>query len=382
MKYNLKSSIAALIILILVVPVSFMETPVAHAAVQQTDTSQVFTKCMENGTTIALAKKGVQIAIQVGVAALMGSAKTSAETAASAINVPTTNPAGAWWGGASTGMSTASSAWQNDVKPYFDELAYITGQCALEQVTANTISWIKGGFHGSPSFAVSPKKLYSDLKNSVANQLARQVVALKLTDFVPGFSNNLTKSLQLSASLDAQGRLKSNLQMTFPIGVQPSTFYNDFRQGGWPAYYASLSDNNNPFGNMLIVGNEMAVRNLEAQTIQKQQLDWSKGFIDIVDTDDCDYPAGGDSSDPEAAASGGIALDASGQPDQNVYTQAEITSLQRQYCNTTTPGSILSQQLDKTLGTDLDRLGFADNVDKIITALISKLVQDTVKHVF
>lgn len=372
-------TVKTVLTLTLVVYVSFSIAPYAYAAQQQKDPSQVFTQCMERGELVALAKSGVQAGIEAVVAAAAASTATAAAGVASAVNVPTTNPSAAPTAGITAGTEVSNSVWKDDVKPYFDELAYILGQCTLEQVTANTVSWIKGGFHGSPSFAINPNKIFLDLQDSVANQLAKQVVDVRLNDFIPGFSNNLTKSIELSTRVDARGKFASKLKTTFPVDVQPQAFYQDFSQGGWGAFGASLAPNNNPFGVMMIVGDELAARQIEAGTTQQQKLDWSKGYIDIVDTDACDYPQGGDfriSSDD-----GGVVL-ANGQPDPSIYTPAEITSLQKQYCDTTTPGGVISDQLQKTLGTDVDRLGLADDVDKIITTLITTLVQDTARHVF
>lgn len=344
--------------------------------------SQVFVRCFEKGTFVALARTGIQTGIEAAIAAIAAATATGAATAAAVVTVPTTDPVGSGTTGLNTGINTASSIWKDDIKPYFDELAYSAGQCAIEQLTSNTISWIKGGFHGSPSFAIKPNQIFLDLQNSVANQMAKQVIDIQLNDFIPGFSNNLTKSIQLSTRVNARGKFTNSIRATFPPDVQPQRFYQDFSQGGWGAFGASLQTNNNPFGVMMLVGDELAVRQAEAQATQQQQLNWSKGYIDLVDTDKCYYPSSESGSLEYGGEGGAIYLDANGQPDPTEYDPAEITALQKQYCSITTPGGVISDQLTKTLGADMDRLGLADNVDKIITALISKLVQDTVHGVF
>lgn len=373
MRNHYKTLAAALLVLVLVVRVPFIGVSQAHAA-QQQDTSQVFTKCMEKGAIASLAAKAVTTLLGVFVTTITSTAVIK-EAARVATSVPTQNLAAAAVRGNTSAQNTAANVWNTKLKPFFDQLGYVTGQCALEQLTANTISWIKGGFHGSPSFAVNPKQLFLDLEASVADQLSRQVIDTQLTDFIPGFSNNLTKSIQLSTRVDAQGKFSAKIKSTLPTYIDPPAFYQDFNKGGWGAYGASLQTNNNPFGIMIIVGDELAARQLAAQTQKKEQLDWSQGYIDIVDTNKCTYK--------EATADeAGIYLGADGQPDPKEYTPSEIKTIQEQYCPITTPGNIIANQLTKTLGTDMDRLGFADDMNKIITALISKLVQDTVKSVF
>lgn len=363
----------ALLTLVLLTYIPFVEIPQARAAA--TDNSQVFTKCMETGSLVALGRRGVQAGIEAAMAAVAAATATGSAAASSAIMVPTANPTESGTTGLGVGISTASSVWKDDIKPYFDEIAYTTGQCALEQLTANTISWIKGGFHGSPAFAIKPNQIFLDLQDTVANQMAKQVIDVQLNDFIPGFSNNLTKSIQLSTRVNARGKFSNSIRSTFPPDVQPQRFYQDFNQGGWGAFGASLETNNNPFGVLILTGDELAARQAEAQLTQQQQLNWSHGYIDLVNTDSCDYPGGDEFG-------GGVYLDVNGQPDPAEYKPSEIAAIQKQYCDITTPGNVISDQLTKTLGLDMDRLGFADNMDKIITTLISKLVQDTVRSVF
>lgn len=345
----------------------------AHSA--PSGSSNRFSQCFQKGVTQLVIIEGVQMAIEWAQKLAEEATATGEAIAAEVTNVPTTDPVGTGQEGAIAGVQTASNVWQDDIRPVLDELVYIYAQCAIDEMTANTISWIQGGFHGSPSFALKPGKVFLDLQNTVANQLAKQVIDLRVTDFVPGFSNNLTKSIELSTRVDARGKFSAKIKSTLPTGVEPQKFYNDFNQGGWGAFGASLQTNNNPFGVMIIAGDELAARQLEEATRQKNQLDWANGFIDLVDLDTCTYPE-------DDGYGGAIVLGSDGQPNPDEYDPSEIADLQRQWCDITTPGNIISDQLSKTLGTDLDRLGLADNMNKIIEALLSKLVQDTVKHVF
>ena len=54
----------------------------------------------------------------------------------------------------------------------WDTVVYEFGQELLNQVTDNTITWIRGGFNGSPSFDVNPEQLLLGLADSVAGNTA------------------------------------------------------------------------------------------------------------------------------------------------------------------------------------------------------------------
>jgi plasmid maintenance system antidote protein VapI len=55
---------------------------------------------------------------------------------------------------------------------------------------------------------------------------------------------------------------------------------------------------------------------------------------------------------------------------------------QKTYCKTTTPGSIIGNQLERSLGIDAERLGFVDNMNKIIGALINAIANKATDATF
>ena len=63
-------------------------------------------------------------------------------------------------------------------------------------------------------------------------------------------------------------------------------------------------------------------------------------------------------------------------------SDSDIKAWQKAHCKTTTPGKIVGDQLTKTLGLDMDRLGFADNMNKIVSAFLDVMTQKTLRAVF
>lgn len=267
------------------------------------------------------------------------------------------------------GTQVTNFAWDSIGQHTLSTLAYTAGQLALDQITQNTISWIQGGFAGSPSFAIDPNKLFLDLADSVAGEFASEVRGLATCNFSPNFNDNLANSLELSTRSNANNKFAAQAQCPFPaLSFSASDFYgagaDAFKQnGGWKAMEASLDDAGNPFGMRVVAGQELIARQSSAQKIQEQKSGWSNGFTNLVDTSACTYPSGMDTSfegvDPGVRA-----------------------SLQQQYCPITTPGKVIDGQLQDALGTDVQRLGFADNLDKLIGALIGQLTQEAITGIF
>lgn len=260
---------------------------------------------------------------------------------------------------------------QESVRISLDSAAYAAGQALLNQMTENTIAWIRGGYQGSPSFDVNPERLMNDLADSVAGNTARQIRGLALCDFDNTFRNDLANMVELSTRRDAPAKFAAQVQCPFPSTINASDFFRagarSFEQnGGWDTFERSLSDSGNRFGARVMVSQELIARQDTAQTTQEKKLARSNGFLDIVNTDDCTYPEGQAAFD---------AIDWSNDPKGKALWQ-------KQYCNTRTPGKVVGDTLTKTLGVDMDKLGLVDSVNKIIGAVINQMISDAKQSLF
>ena len=281
----------------------------------------------------------------------------------------------------------ASMSFQNIMKMGLDTLAYGAGQLVLNQLTENTIKWIQGGFHGSPSFAVDTTQLEQDMLDAVAGDVIAQIKGIQTCTFTINYQDDLTDSLLLST----KSRRKFPIKCPFPetLNLTAQGFYEDFNKGGWGLFAWALEDSGNPYGVQIVTAQEMAARQEATKKQSDQSLGWSNGFVNLLDTSDCNYPGeigskvaiyNAAQADPASVTleeyssigSGGI----------GGVNQGSIDTWNKQYCKTTTPGNIVSNQLTKTLGLDMDRLGFADNMNKIIAALIKRFTQDAVRATF
>lgn len=378
MNHNFKILKIVLATFILFVYTPFLPAPRAYA-----DQTGSVANCMAVKGTAAVAAAtaaNTLSATEIATAAAgAATAATAAATTAATVNVPVTNIVLAPFPAATAAENTTHAAITVGVNETLKAIAYITAQCALEELTNSTIRWIQGGFHGSPNFAVSPKKILNKISDTVATQFSNQIRGLGMCNFTPNFVLSLSNLTSLSTYDTKSAQFASSVKCPFNIG-EPETFYNNFSDGGWDSFTQSLNDAGNPFGIAVLTGNELKQRQTQRDAIEQQQLQWAHGFIDLVDNDPakCDYIDENEYPD----SPDGIALDSTGRPDPAQYDPEVITSIEEEYCPTTTPGNVISDQLTKTLGTDMDRLGLADDMNKIISALITSFMQETVKAVF
>ncbi|HBH71828.1 MAG: hypothetical protein UU88_C0010G0019 [Parcubacteria group bacterium GW2011_GWC1_42_11] len=239
------------------------------------------------------------------------------------------------------------AGFQDVAKMGLDSVMYAVGQQLLTQLTDSTVNWIKSGFNGNPLYAIDPTKLFLDTANVVSGGMANQIRGIATCNFTPNFNANLANRIELSTRTGANARFSDQITCPFPTNVNPTAFYSDFSQGGWSAFEASLSDSGNPFGVNLLASQELALRQAEAQSLMDQKLNWANGFLSM---EACS------GTDPYT----GIPTD----------------------CKTTTPGKVISDTLSKSIGTDMDRMGFADNMNKVISAFVASLTSSVTSGIF
>ncbi|HBB44108.1 MAG: hypothetical protein UW27_C0007G0023 [Parcubacteria group bacterium GW2011_GWA1_44_13] len=295
-------------------------------------------------------------------------------------------PVAATAGTANVGINTAKLTWDVTGKNLLDTAAYMAAQNLLSQLTNNTIAWIRGGFHGSPSFAVDTNEIFTDIADSIAGGLVLSLRNIAVCEFTASYKDDLVNTVDLSAK---KRPYIYNQRATCPFkedyNFKASDFYSDFSKGGWELMGAALNDGGNPYGVQLITAQEQASREAKAIADKEKKLSWSGGFTDIIDATSCNYPA-----DifyyPDDFSSGGTGSmtqeEANKKNAELLSDPARAKALQEAYCKTTTPGKIVGDQLTKTLGVDMDRIGFADNMNKIISAFLDTLTTTAVRSVF
>lgn len=385
MKYSfLKSS--KILLAVLIIASFFSFSSVASAA--QADDTQDIVRC----TTAALAKiKAIAVAEKIitkgqEVAGKFEAAGTSA-VAGAVTSVPVFDPIVAGINGTVLGVKRADKEFRDVTKLTFDAAVYALAQCTLTQLTNNTVKWIQGGFGGGgPKFAVNRDSLFKGIATGVLEDFSYEIKRLQACDFSPNFIDDLGNAVQTSDKI--KEKFPREIKCPFPaMNITASQFNADFNRGGWKAMEMALSDRGNRFGVSTITAREAARRAEEAKKEEDQKLSWSNGFADLIDTEHCNYPSNMvlDAGDPAYNIPPTIKFimpDGTPDGDVEVATPERFAYYQKKFCPTTTPGKIIGDSLMKAVGAEQDRLGLADSMDKIISALLGQLTKQVTKGIF
>ena len=280
-------------------------------------------------------------------------------------------------------------------------------QVLLNRITTQTVAWINRGFQGAPLYVRDTASFLKDIRqtaigdfrgtllsNSKDYPYGRLVMASLQNQISNYFEDNAKYSLDavVSRRFDGKGAIH---------------FEKDFAIGGWDAFLAGASSNNNPFGFQIAAQEELAFR-LKGTTYPlaqelKDEVDRGLGFLDLKE---CVALAnGGDGSTYDFAkspkkvkdankriqelqaqlntTSSGVLGAAGNQFSDQISAQikdqqriiSENTCVQWQ---TNTPGSVIAESAYKTFGSPLDSLALGDDITKSMAAIIDALLNQLV----
>lgn len=249
-----------------------------------------------------------------------------------------------------TSISASVNVSNDVVKEYgIDGVFFAVANMIIQRMTASTVNWINSGFRGSPAYVIDPGAYFKDIGDKVAGQfiysnpnlnfLCSPISARIKLALAQNYSNqNLNWQCSLS---DVYGNMDD--------------FMNDFERGGWTKFFKLTQEKqNNPIGAYIQAEGELAKRIAAAVGEKDKELSWGKGFLTKKECLEW-----GNVTTPGTEGPGGI-----------------IGSITVPTCineKTVTPGSVISDQLNKTLGLGNDRLAVADEVNEIISALFTQL---------
>lgn len=284
---------------------------------------------------------------------------------AAVVSVPTVDVVSNTISGEIQAYDQAVGSFSNIEKMDLDALAYTLGQCTLDELTNNTVAWIKGGFKGRPNYAINTQQLFQGMAYGAMEDFAGQLRNIQACDFSNYFRNDLADAVELSTP--RRSTIKRQIACPFSTtGPSVQQMYNEFSVMGWRGLSTALSDSGSAFAVKANTALEAQRRLAENQKNIDQKLSWSNGFADIIDKDSCNFP-----EDVQEIIDTANDI---GSTKNEYYTT--------QYCNTTTPGKMVEEKLHEVLGLDSSRLGLADNMNKIISALIGQLTKEAMNGIF
>lgn len=226
--------------------------------------------------------------------------------------------------------------------PGLDAIAWKLAKVIVQQMTQNLVGWINGGYNGKPLFATDPEKFFLDIGDHVAGDYIQSIGAGALCS---PFKLQIQNSIKISynrSKLISQGRTPTQGTCTLSgsaANIQ-AFFDGDFDKGGWDQWYNMTQvSGNNPYGAIADASGELSIKINGTKSIELAKLNWGQGFIGWSDC---------------------VEKDKNGVCTKNGPTK--------------TPGTVINAELKKRLGSNIDQLNLADEMDEVVSAVFGQLV--------
>lgn len=225
-----------------------------------------------------------------------------------------------------------------------DAIAFALAKIAIQALTTSILNWINSGFEGSPAFVTDLEQFLYDIDVEVfENFLGSDAIAFLCTPWQ--FDIQLALELQFSRTTNVP-----ECSLGDVVGDIDQFLAGDFSQGGWQGW-TELTVRNNPYQDFFIAQAELDAEIAAARFREVTLLDFGRGFLSF---EQCtSRPA--NPTDPNALP-GDIIED----------------------CAITTPGAVIESQLENVLGSGVRQLELADEINEVITAFLSQLVNQVI----
>lgn len=221
-------------------------------------------------------------------------------------------------------VTTATNTTTLTVKEtILDAIAWAAAKIIIQNMLQSIVLWAQNGFNGGPSFVQDPEGFLRDVGDQTAGLVIQDIAPF----LCEPFRLSLEANLSLSYSLPVFDKIDCTL--TDVIGNIDGFLNGDFSQGGWDGWFSMTQNKrNNPYGAFLLAQSELNVQVAKKQGTELKFLDWGQGFFSFRDSD-------------------GLVK---------------------------TPGNIIENQLNHSLGSGTRSLEIADEIDEVIGAVIAGLV--------
>jgi len=276
----------------------------------------------------------------------------------------------------------------DNIKDYgLDAVAWTIVNHIIERMSASTVKWINGGFKGKPAFLENPERFFGDVGKKVGGQF---IFTNPKLDFL---CSPIRAKIRIALSknfVDDRNRWQCTLDN---VGNNLQNFMDDFEQGGWDTFFElTQKQQNNPIGAYIQSENEMYIQIANKQKNLSDELNRGNGFLNFkqcvrwntpgatIDTKELNDSLNADFNkafgdaylDPEHTGDAIDSVDNSQEFDTSQFeTRSKEPSCAEEKVNT--PGGVISEQLNKTLGLGGEKLAVADEINEIVSALLNQL---------
>ena len=235
-----------------------------------------------------------------------------------------------------------------------DGIAYQLARMALNKITKDIVSWIKGGGrNGKPLFVTN----WEDFLKNVANEASGIFIEeLELTEICKPFKPRI-QLLIGGGKAPYYQRARCTIE---DVANNVERFYANFKQGGWTRWFQiTMVPQNNFYGAYYLSLEEKLIRESTALEAKQSEAIAGGGFLGQEKCAEWKKPT---YTNPE--------------DDPNFYPGYPGEKPVCLKYETITPGTLIQDQLEEVFSSDIRQLELADEIDEIIGAAFQRLLSN------
>lgn len=250
----------------------------------------------------------------------------------------------------------------------------------LRGIIQSTLAWVRGGFQGNPAFVQDPSSFFTRIAD---NEIGRFIYGSELKWMCSPFRLQIQRAIIRNYSFQDTNQCSLTQVLDNFKGFTDSVNNELGSLGGWDMWSnVSGSPSNNPYGAYALAGIQLEASISGEFDQKKAQLGWNGGFLSWQDPSCISERTENKRQQESLDLDGGI----TGESSQTVYEDASgnVSISDRVQGNTNpntcpiiTPGSVIKDQVNKTLGAEIDQLISADEITEALTGMVLSLVQQS-----
>jgi hypothetical protein len=222
-----------------------------------------------------------------------------------------------------------------------DQIGFLLAKTMISQMLQSMITWINSGFKGSPAFIQDLDRFLLNVADETAGEFIRG-----LGDIGSFICSPFRLDIQLALSLKYQqareGRDEENICTLSGVVNNVEDFFNSQISDGsfWQQWIrvTSRPQAYTPYGQFMAADARLNAEIANARGQRIQLANWGDGFLS---NEICELVEGSNGSNKR--------------------------------CVISTPGKVISEQINKALGAGQDQLVAADEINEVISALLGQI---------
>lgn len=267
------------------------------------------------------------------------------------------------------------------VKEYvLDPIAKGLARAIRKAIVQSVLSWVRNGFQGNPAFVQDPKNFF---KRIADNEIGRFIYGSDLRWMCSPFRLQIQRAIVRNYSYFDTNQCTLTQVLDNFKGFTDSVNNELGSLGGWDMWaQVSGSPSNNPYGAYALAGIQIDAKISGELNKEQNILNWNKGFMSWKDpscvAERTENKRLQETRDQYAGEGEGetlpqtVTVDAADNANFSDQVQGNTDP---ESCPIITPGTVIVDQLNKSLGSEIDELVAADEINEALTGLILSLVQ-------